>query len=251
MDFNHKIVFITGSSTGIGKAAAIAFAEKGADVIVHCNVSIDDGKAVAKAIQEMGQKALLVQGDVAVKADVERIVEEIKVQFGRIDVLVNNAGSLIQRARLEEMDEELWDRVMAVNLKSVYLVTRAVLPLMKSNRWGRIINLTSIAARNGGSTGSFAYATSKGAVKTLTHAMAKDLAEYNILVNAVAPGIITTPFHDQFSPPELRKTWPSQIPLQREGTPDETAGAIMFLASPWADYITGQIIDVNGGQWMN
>jgi 3-oxoacyl-[acyl-carrier protein] reductase len=165
--------------------------------------------------------------------------------------LMNNAGSLIKRTKFEDLDEELWDRVMDVNLKSVYLVTKAVLPLMKEQGKGKIINVTSVAARNGGGIGALAYAASKGGVSTLTRGLAKELVQYHILVNAIAPGVITTPFHDRFSTPEMRKNMISQIPLGREGTPDETIGAALFLASSYADYITGEIIEVNGGQLMS
>lgn len=249
--FTDKVVWVSGSSTGIGRAAAIAFAEQGADVIVHAHTSLAQAQEVVDVIAGMGRRSLLVQGDVADQAQVRRMVAEIEENFAGLDVLVNNAGSLVQRARLEELTEDLWDRVMAVNLKSVYLVTQAILPLMKARGGGRVINLTSVAARNGGSLGSLAYAASKGGVSTLTHGMAKDLAEYHILVNAVAPGIITTPFHEKFSSPQMRQAWTAQIPLGREGTPEETIGSILFLASSYADYITGQIVDVNGGQWMN
>lgn len=164
---------------------------------------------------------------------------------------MNNAGSMVRRATLEELDEELWDRIMDVNLKSVYLVTKAVFPLMKEQGKGKIINLTSIAARNGGGHGAIAYAASKGGVSTLTRGFAKDLVKYNILVNAISPGVITTPFHDQFSTPEIREKQVATIPLGREGTPEETIGAALFLASSNADYITGEIIEVNGGQLMD
>lgn len=251
MDFAGKVVFVTGSSTGIGRATAMMFAKHGANVIVHYNENLAAANEVKAEIEKTGNRVLLVQGDVADKNAVLQMAEQIDSEFGKVDILVNNAGSLIERSRIEDLSEDLWDRVMNVNLKSVYLVTRAVLPLMKKQGSGRIINLTSVAARHGGSIGSLAYATSKGGVATLTRAMAKDLAEYNILVNAVAPGIITTPFHDRFSSNEMRKTWEQQIPLHREGTPEETAGSILFLASNFADYITGQIIDINGGQWFN
>ncbi len=251
MDFSGKIVFVTGSSTGIGRATAKMFAEHGADVIVHCNESVDAANQLVNEIEQLGKRTLLVRGDVSDKLQVQQMVNEIRSEFGRVDILVNNAGSLVKRARFEELDEELWTRVIDVNLKSVYLVSQAVLPMMKAQGGGRIINLTSIAARHGGGLGSLVYATSKGGVATLTRGMAKDLAEYNILVNAVAPGIISTPFHDRFSPPEMRSAWAKQIPLHREGTPEETAGSILFLASSLADYITGQIIDVNGGQWFS
>ncbi len=249
--FNGQVVWVTGSSTGIGRAAAVGFAEHGADVVVHCNSSEKEAQEVVQEIEEMGRKALLVKGDVSNKNEVETMVEQIKETFGRIDVLVNNAGSMVKRARLEELDEDLFDRIMAVNLKSVYLVTKAVFPLMKAQGKGRIINVTSVAARNGGGYGSIAYAASKGGVSTMTRGLAKDLVEYNILVNGIAPGIITTPFHDRFSPGPIREKQLASIPLGREGTPEETIGAALFLASSYADYLTGEIIEVNGGQLMD
>lgn len=249
--FDGQVVWVTGSSTGIGRAAAIAFAEHGADVVVHCNSSEKEANEVVAEIERIGKKALLVKGDVSKKDDVENMVAKIKETFGRIDVLMNNAGSMIKRARLEELDEALFYRIIDVNLKSVYLVTKAVVPLMKAQGKGRIINVTSIAARNGGGQGSIAYATAKGGVSTLTRALAKDLVEYNILVNGIAPGIIATPFHDRFTPEPIREKQVLNIPLGREGTPEETVGAALFLASNYADYITGEIIEVNGGQLMD
>lgn len=249
--FDGQVVWVTGSSTGIGRAAALGFAKHGADVIVHCHSSEKEATEVVNEIEKMGRKALLVKGDVAVKADIERMVTEIKETFGQIDVLMNNAGSMVKRARLIELDEELWDRIMEVNLKSVFLVTKAVFPLMKDQGKGKIINVTSVAARNGGGHGSIAYASSKGGVSTLTRGLAKDLIEYNILVNAIAPGVITTPFHDRYSSPEIRQKQVASIPLGREGTPDETIGAALFLASKYADYMTGEIIEINGGQLMD
>ena len=179
------------------------------------------------------------------------MVGEIDDRHGRLDILVNNAGSLIERRTLAEMSEDLWERVMAVNLKSVYLCSQAVLPMMKRAGKGRIINMTSVAARNGGARGSVAYATAKGGVSTLTRAMAKELVSEGILVNGVAPGVITTPFHDRFTPPEMREGMTAAIPIGREGTPEEVAGAVVFLASPAADYLVGEIIEVNGGQLMS
>jgi 3-oxoacyl-[acyl-carrier protein] reductase len=149
------------------------------------------------------------------------------------------------------MTEDLWDRVMDVNLKSVFLCSKAVLPALKRQGRGRIINMTSVAARNGGGPGSAAYATAKGGVSTLTRAMAKELVGEGILVNGVAPGIITTPFHERFTPPEMRERMTAGIPIGREGTPEEVARAVVFLASPAADYLVGEIIEVNGGQLMD
>ncbi|CAA9418466.1 MAG: Short-chain dehydrogenase/reductase SDR? [uncultured Rubrobacteraceae bacterium] len=251
MEFSHEVAWVTGSSTGIGRAVAEALARQGRRVVVHYNASEDEAREVAGGITSRGGEAMLVGGDVSDSAEVDRMVGEIEDRYGRLDVLVNNAGSLVERRTLAEMTEDLWDRVMDVNLKSVYLCSRAVLPLMKRRGAGRIINLTSVAARNGGGPGSVAYATAKGGVSTLTRAMAKELVGENILVNGVAPGIITTPFHDRFTPPEMRENFKNVIPIGREGTPEETASVVAFLASPAADYLVGEIIEVNGGQLMS
>jgi 3-oxoacyl-[acyl-carrier protein] reductase len=251
MALSEEVAWVTGSSTGIGRAVAVELAAGGRRVVVHYNASEDEARDVVKEIEGSGGEASLVGGDVSDADEVGRMVGEIQDRYGRLDVLVNNAGSLIERRKLSGMTEELWDRVMDVNLKSVYLVSLAVLPLMKRQGWGRIINMTSVAARNGGGPGSVAYATAKGGVSTLTRAMAKELVSENILVNAVAPGVITTPFHDRFTPPDVRENLKNTIPMGREGTPEETAGVVAFLASPAAEYLVGEIIEVNGGQLMS
>jgi len=247
----EEVAWVTGSSTGIGRAVAVALAEGGRRVVVHYNASEDDAREVVREIEDRGGEASLVWGDVSDADEVGRMIGEIEDRYGRLDVLVNNAGSLIERRTLAEMTDDLWDRVMDVNLKSVYLVSQAVLPLMRRQGRGRIINLTSVAARNGGGPGSVAYATAKGGVSTLTRAMAKELISENILVNGVAPGVITTPFHDHFTPPDVRVGLKNTIPMGREGTPEETAGVVAFLASPSANYLVGEIVEVNGGQLMS
>lgn len=251
MTDSAKVAWVTGSSTGIGRAVAVGLAEEGYRVVVHYNASEDEARKVVEEIKSSGGEALLVGGDVSDAGEVARMAGEIEDNFGRVDALVNNAGSLIERRGFSEMTEDLWDRVMDVNLKSVYLCSRAVLPMMKRQGGGRIVNMTSVAARNGGGPGSAAYATAKAGVSNLTRAMAKELVSENILVNAVAPGVITTPFHDRFTPPDVRENLLKTIPIGREGTPEETAKAVLFLASSAADYLVGEIIEVNGGQLMS
>lgn len=250
MDFSGEVVWVTGSSTGIGRACAVALAREGRRVAVHYNRNEGAAREVAGEIESSGGEALLVGGDVSDAREVKRMVGEIKDCFGRLDVLVNNAGSLLERRSLEEMDEDLWDRVMAVNLKSVYLCSQAALPLMKERGRGKIVNVTSVAARSGGGAGAIAYAAAKGGVSTLTRGMAKELIPDGIIVNAVAPGIITTPFHEQFTPDDVRDQMTGSIPAGREGTPEEVAAAVVYLASPQADYLVGEIIEVNGGMLM-
>src|SRR5215208_257521 len=249
--FSEEVAWVTGSSTGIGAASAVALAEGGCRVAVHYNRSEAEAREVVERISSSGGEAMLVEGDVGDAGEVGRMAGEIEDRYGRLDVLVNNAGSLIERRTLEEMTEDLWDRVMAVNLKSVFLCSQVVVPVMKRRGRGKIINMTSVAARNGGGPGSAAYATAKGGVSTLTRAMAKELVSEGVLVNGVAPGIITTPFHDRFTPPDVRENMSAAIPIGREGTPEEVAGAVLFLASPWANYLVGEIIEVNGGQLMS
>jgi 3-oxoacyl-[acyl-carrier protein] reductase len=251
MTFSEEVAWVTGSSTGIGRAVALELAERGCRVMVHYNRSEGEAREVVERISSSGGEAALVGGDVADAGEVGRMVGEIEDRYGRLDVLVNNAGSLIERRTLSEMTEDLWERVMAVNLKSVYLCSQAVLPMMRRQGRGKIVNMTSVAARTGGAPGSVAYATAKGGVSTLTRAMAKELVGEGILVNGVAPGVITTPFHDRFTPAEVREALVGGIPMGREGTPEEVAGAVVFLASPAADYLVGEIIEVNGGQLMS
>jgi 3-oxoacyl-[acyl-carrier protein] reductase len=245
-----EVAWVTGSSKGIGRAVVLGLAEQGCDVVVHYNSSEDDAREVEERIKGFGNDVLMLKGDVTDAGDVRRMVGEIEDRYGRIDILVNNAGSMVKRATLAEMTEEVWDRVMDVNLKSVYLCSQAVLPMMK-RQGGRIINMTSVSARDGGSPSSLAYSTAKGGVSTLTRAMAKELVSVGILVNGVAPGRIDTPFHDEFTTDEKREEAAQGIPLGREGTPEEVVGAVLFLASSRANYILGEIIEVNGGMLMD
>ena len=192
--FSGEVAWVTGSSKGIGRAVSIGLAEQGCDVVVHYNSSEDEAREVEQRIRAAGRDALLLKGDVTSTGDVRRMAREIEDHYGRVDILVNNAGSMVARATLAEMTEEVWDRVMDVNLKSVYLCSQAVLPVMKRQGGGRIINMTSVSARDGGSPSSLAYSTAKGGVSTLTRAMAKDLVADGIRVNGVAPAASTPRF---------------------------------------------------------
>lgn len=247
MLFSGEVAWVTGSSKGIGRAASIGLAEEGCDVVVHYGGSEAEAREVAEQVKTYGRDALLVQGDVADSGDVRRMVREVEEHYGRVDILVNNAGSMVERLTLAEMTEDVWDRTMEVNLKSVYLCSQAVLPMMKRQGKGRIINMSSVSARSGGSPSSIAYATAKGGVSTLTLAMSKELAPEGILVNAVAPGRIDTPFHEEFTPDEKREEAKEGILLGREGTAEEVVGAVLFLASSYSSYVLGEVLEVGGG----
>ena len=249
--FDDKTVLVTGASSGIGRAAAIEFAKAGARAVVHFNESKNAAEEVVKNIKDGGGEAIAIQADVSRRNEVFNLVQETIKIFGAIHVLVNNAGALIQRENLETMEESLWDRVMDVNLKSLFFVSQAVIPIMKSQKYGKIINLTSIAARMGGGVGAGHYSAAKGAILTLTKNMAKELAPYNIHVNAISPGIIETRFHERYTSRELFNKFKEQVVLKRAGTAEECAYPILFLASDYANYILGETIEVNGGQLMD
>jgi 3-oxoacyl-[acyl-carrier protein] reductase len=250
-DLAGKVVLITGASTGIGAALARAFGAQGAKVGVHYNSSVDAAEAVAKSISDAGGEAFLTRGDVSVSANTRRIVEETASHFGRLDGLINNAGLMLGRVNWTDMSDEQYDKVMDLNGRSVVAACRAAIPLLKKAGGGFIINTSSIAARTGGAGGAGVYAASKAFVTSLTRGMSKELVGSGIRVNAVAPGVILTPFHERYSSPEQLKTMLGQIPMARYGVPDDCVGAYLFLASAaLSGYIIGQVIEVNGGQLM-
>ncbi|WP_244850139.1 SDR family NAD(P)-dependent oxidoreductase [Caballeronia sp. SL2Y3] len=250
-DLKGKSILITGASTGIGAAAARAFGRYGANVAVHYNSSKDQAEEVAKDVRALGVSAITVGGDVRDSKAIEAVVAQTVDAFGKIDVLINNAGSLVKREPLESATDELFDDIININARSVVSFTRAALPSLRSGGGGSIINVTSVAARNGGGPGALLYAASKGFVSTITKGMAKEFAADRIRVNAVAPGVIGTPFHDRFSTPEQLEGFRKSIPMGYIGEADDCSGAFLYLASEaMSRYVTGQIIDVNGGQLM-
>ena len=251
-DLKDKVVLITGSSTGIGAAAAVAFGKLGARVAVHYNSSQGPAEEVLGRVKATGAQAILLKGDVLESAQCQRLVDETVKAFGRIDILINNAGALVQRVPIEEITDELFDNVVYLNVRSAMICTAAAVAAMRQQgQGGVVINVTSVAARHGGGAGASLYAGSKGFVSTMTRGLAKELVKDNIRVNAVAPGVITTPFHERFSTRQMLEGFRATIPMNRLGTAEECAGAFVYLASEqMSGYVTGQIIEVNGGQYM-
>jgi 3-oxoacyl-[acyl-carrier protein] reductase len=250
-DLKGKTALVTGASTGIGAAVAVAFAARGMRVAVHYNSSAEAASRVVDAIRAAGGDAFALQADVLDTGAIRECVKQTAARFGRIDVLVNNAGSLVKRVPIAEFDDALFDEVMHINARSVLAFAREVVPLMRTRGGGNIINVTSVAARTGGGPGAYLYAGSKGFVSTATHGLARELVGDKIRVNAVAPGVIQTPFQDRFSTPAMLESFRAAIPMGRIGTPDECVGAFLYLASEQlSGYVTGQVIEVNGGQYM-
>jgi 3-oxoacyl-[acyl-carrier protein] reductase len=250
-DLRDKVVLITGASSGIGAAAALAFGGCGASVAVHYRSRHAEAQALAARIREAGGDAGTFQAEVSDTASLDRLVADTAARFGRIDVLVNNAGSFVRRVALADADDAIIDQVFHQNARSMLALSRRVIPLMRAQGGGSIINVTSQAARSGGSFGAGLYASTKGFVSTFTRALARELAADGIRVNAVSPGVIDTPIHDGHTSAELLEHLRAGVPMRRLGRADECCGAFLFLASErLSSYITGQIIEVNGGSVM-
>ena len=248
IDLTGKVALVTGGARDIGRAAVLKLAEAGAAVAINYFGSEERANALAKQIAGNGGKAIAIKADVTKQKEVEAMSAEIEKQLGKIDVLVNNAGGLLARKKLDEMDEKFIDDVVAINFKSMLLVTRAALPHM--NDGSTIVNLSSLAAHDGGGPGSIVYAASKGAVLTATRGLSKELASRKIRVNCVSPGMINTTFHDTFTKPEARQATAARTSVGREGESGDVANAILFLASDASSYINGESIEINGGLYF-
>lgn len=249
-DINGKAVLITGASTGIGAALARAFAAQGASVGLHYNSSVEAAAKLAGEIRGTGGQVRLVRGDAARPGEMARVVEETAAAFGRLDGLINNAGGMVARVPYQEMTDGHYDAVMDLNARSVLAASTAAIPHLKV-RGGFIINTTSIAARNGAGNGAGLYGSSKAFVSNVTRGMAKELIPFGIRVNAVAPGVIATPFHERYSTPAQLDAMLATIPQGRLGTPEDCVGPYLFLASAaLSGYLIGQTLEVNGGQLM-
>lgn len=249
-DLADKVFLVTGASTGIGAAVARALGQQGAKVAVHYNSSKAEAQKVADAIDKSGKRAFLIGGDVARPGEAAKVIDAVGKHFGRIDGLINNAGSMVKRKPVADGDDAFDDTVFELNAHSVVRACRAALPWLRK-QGGSIVNTTSVSARNGGGGGAVLYASAKGFVSTFTRGFAKEVVKDKIRVNAVAPGLIATPFHERHTPPDMFKVQESSIPMGRAGTPEECVGTYLFLASDaLSGYITGQVIEVNGGQLM-
>jgi len=248
MRLKDRVAIVTGAARGIGRAVAWIFVREGAKVVL-----VDLEKAGLEALQEevrkRGGEALAVPCDVSKASEVKELIEKVLRTFSRIDILVNNAG-IIRRGTIESVTEEDWDRVIAVNLKGPFICSKAVVDVMKRQGYGKIVNVSSIAGKMGDITSAPGYGPSKAGLDALTKTLARQLAPYGIHVNGVAPHAIETEMSAEWSP-EKRKSIVEAIPLKRLGKPEDVAEAVLFLASDAAAFITGEILDVNGGFLMD
>ncbi len=246
MRLKGKVAIVTGGARDIGRAIAIQLASEGAKVAINYYDEPENAEETVKLIKEAKGESILVQGDMTKTEDIKRLVAETQKAFGQeIHILANVAGGLVGRKTITEMEESFWDFLMTLNLKSVFLVTKEVVSFMPAG--SSIINFSSIAARDGGGPGASAYAAAKGGVMTYTRSLAKELGPKGIRVNAIAPGMISTKFHDTFTKPEVRVNVANATPLRREGQAKEVGDLVAYLASDESSFISGTNIDINGG----
>lgn len=249
IDLKDQRVIVTGSSTGIGRGIAVAFAQAGADVAVHYTKNLVEAEKTAALVRERGRKAVIVRADFLKPAEIESGMQKAAANLGgKVDVLVNNVGDLVQRVAFDKFTTELWDEVIALNLSSTFHAIRALYPHFASG--ARIINISSLSALNGAGKHAFAYAAAKGGMVSMNRSLANEFAPLGIRVNCIAPGVVKTPFHDRFNTPEVLETVRKSLPLQRLGAPEDIAGVAVFLASPLASFMTGEVVEVNGGAHM-
>jgi len=245
--FKDRVAIVTGASSGIGASTAIQMAQNGVKTVINYHASEDKAREVLKKVESSGGTAVLMQADVRDNTQVKNMVQKTVDKFGKIDILVNNAGGLIKRVAIAEMDDSLWDATMDLNLRSMFYCCRATIPHMLKKNYGRIVNISSLAADNGGGKLATVYATAKSGMYGFTKGLAKELGPNGITVNAISPGLIDTPFHTKAETGNLESFLP-MVPVKRLGTADEVASLILYLSSDDAGFVTGSIYRITGGQ---
>ncbi|MBI5758034.1 MAG: SDR family oxidoreductase [Planctomycetales bacterium] len=249
MQLTGRVALVTGAGVGIGQAAAIALAEGGATVGIHFHSTRDGAEETLRIVRERGGDGILLPGDLTHEEDANRVVDQVIERFGRLDVLFNNAGAPIARSSIENCPTELWRQCFNVNIHSAFFVTRRAIPHLRASGHGSIINNLSLSVQTGGSGGAGPYAAAKGALHVFTRTLARELAP-QVRANAIMPGVVETRHHEQFSTPEKMDDYRRQTPLGRNSTAEEVAQAVLFLASDASSFMTGGLIDLNGGRFL-
>lgn len=250
MDFSGQVALVTGGASGIGEAATRAFAKAGAKVAFTYISSGTEANALEKEIAAAGGQALAIRADLTKQDETDAAFAAVVRAFGTVDVVFTNAGGILQRIGTIASSLDLWQRAFDLNVMSTYLTCQAAVKIMAERKSGAIVTMSSLAAMDGGGPGALHYASSKGAIVTYTRALAKELGPLGIRVNGVAPGLIDTRFHVQFNTPEGRKSAVEGTPLRREGTAEDVANLVLFLASDKAAFITGETVQINGGRGL-
>lgn len=244
-----RAALVTGSGTGIGRAIALSLAARGAFVGVHYNTSREAAEETLATIAASGGRGVAIGADLAKEDEATRLVDQFQDAAGRIDILVNNAGAPIARSKLEDCPTDLWRQAFEVNVFSAFYVTRRAVPALRASGHGSVVNMLSLSVQTGGAGGAGPYAAAKGALQVMTRTLARELAP-SVRVNAMMPGVIETRHHELFSTPERMEQYRKETPLSRNGTADEVADAALFLASDASRFMTGAILDVNGGRFL-
>ncbi|MBI82622.1 MAG: short-chain dehydrogenase [Planctomycetaceae bacterium] len=246
---NGRAALVTGAGVGIGRAIAESLSEAGACVAVHCHQSVSEAKTVVEGIRDQGGKAIMLQADLADAEQAPTIVQQTVAEFGRLDILINNAGSPIERSRLEDCPLSLWNQSLMTNLTSALLVTQTAIPHLRSSGQGAIVNNITLSVQTGGANGAGPYAIAKGGLLVMTRTLARELAP-EVRTNSIMPGVIETRHHEVYSTPQRMQEYRDETPLGRNGTAEEVAGTVLFLVSDAGRFINGALLDINGGRFL-
>ena len=248
-DLSGRVALVTGGAVGIGRAVVLALARSGAAIGLHYHQSAQAAEETAALVRAADGRTFLLPADLTDEAQADAVVDRLLSEAGRLDILVNNAGSPLARSRIEDCPTDLWRRVFDVNVTSAFFVTRRAIPALRASGHGSVINNLTLSIQTGGANGAGPYAAAKGALQVMTRTLAKELAP-QVRVNAIMPGVIETRHHEVYSTPERMEEYRRQTPLGRNGTAEEVAAAVLFLASDASSFLTGALLDVNGGRFL-